>query len=131
MPRPPERPAGSYDSGPTWNDGSGSYNPYHGYSEFTVSRDNTVTRTVQDAPADNGQPGRDIANARDDVKKAARGMSAVRDVTQNLRQPNKKPEKLAAKPRAEHLEDKRPHCKPRPNRGKSKGGGSKGFVPWC
>lgn len=28
-------------------------------------------------------------------------------------------------------EDTRPHCKQRPNDSKSKGGGGKGFVPWC
>lgn len=29
------------------------------------------------------------------------------------------------------VEDRRPHCTTRPDRTNKRGGGSKGFVPWC
>lgn len=29
------------------------------------------------------------------------------------------------------VDDKRPHCKTRPNNDRKGGGGGKGFVPWC
>lgn len=75
-------------------------------------------------------PGTVIANAseavRDPSKHTApryqRGPSAVRDLTQAA-------PKGAAKRNV--AEDRRPHCKTRPNRAKGGKGGGKGFVPWC
>lgn len=74
--------------------------------------------------AEAGRRGAELANAReavrDPVKKAQRGQTLVRDVTQKVpvvRQAQNK--------------DRRPHCKTRPNRDSKGKGGGKGFVPWC
>ncbi|QCS37253.1 hypothetical protein [Tortoise microvirus 75] len=54
-----------------------------------------------------------------------KGGTAARDVFNRTRNSAVRAEKK------DPWEDNRPHCKPRPNRAKSKGGGGKGFVPWC
>ncbi|UYD39169.1 MAG: hypothetical protein [Wigfec virus K19_56] len=59
-----------------------------------------------------------------DPYKAKRKPPAEADTLKQVRVMNKRDTDVPK-------EDRRPHCKPRPNQDKRGGGGGKGFVPWC
>lgn len=72
---------------------------------------------------------RQIANARqkvvDDARRAkANDPGVVRENFQRAATPKAPPKNI-------NEPDRRPHCMPRPKRGKSGSGKSKGFVPFC
>lgn len=75
------------------------------------------------------EDGREQANNRRDLLDSARRKEPIRRTEEAQKAFHNKT--LRKAPVEAVKDDKRPHCKAQPTRGRGSGGPKKNFVPWC
>lgn len=93
----------------------------------------TPYQPTPDAAAEGARQANANEALRRQAEQAARRAEQRRPHTAREQFKKSEPTKALTKKPAEERVDKRPHCMPKPKRGKTRGAGgkSKGFVPFC